>query len=125
MLLLYLFKPGECMLKFTSCFFIFYFFAFYSNFIFLRQLFYEALILKKKTDCVHDTHLSPFSNVTQENWEHLIKTYGSGFLITRFVSAVVSPVCFMALYMLCPIGFLSSTKLLLTISIDILHFFYI
>ncbi|XP_047158930.1 aminopeptidase M1 [Vigna umbellata] len=27
----------------------------------------------------------------KENWEHLIKTYGSGFLITRFVSAVVSP----------------------------------
>ncbi|XP_014500942.1 aminopeptidase M1 [Vigna radiata var. radiata] len=27
----------------------------------------------------------------KENWEHLVKTYGSGFLITRFVSAVVSP----------------------------------
>ncbi|XP_020203865.1 aminopeptidase M1 [Cajanus cajan] len=27
----------------------------------------------------------------KENWEHLTKTYGSGFLITRFVSAVVSP----------------------------------
>jgi len=44
----------------------------------------------------------------QENWEHLIKTYGSGFLITRFVSAAVSPVCLIPLYnMLCPIGFLS------------------
>ncbi|WVZ18823.1 hypothetical protein V8G54_006145 [Vigna mungo] len=27
----------------------------------------------------------------KENWEHLVKTYGTGFLITRFVSAVVSP----------------------------------
>ncbi|CAJ1973554.1 unnamed protein product [Sphenostylis stenocarpa] len=27
----------------------------------------------------------------KENWEHLTKTYGSGFLITRFVSAAVSP----------------------------------
>ncbi|RDY09549.1 Aminopeptidase M1 [Mucuna pruriens] len=27
----------------------------------------------------------------KEHWEHLTKTYGSGFLITRFVSAVVSP----------------------------------
>ncbi|QCE16380.1 aminopeptidase M1 [Vigna unguiculata] len=27
----------------------------------------------------------------KDNWEHLTKTYGSGFLITRFVSAVVSP----------------------------------
>ncbi|KAL5698640.1 AP-1 complex subunit mu-1-like [Ranunculus cassubicifolius] len=27
----------------------------------------------------------------KENWDHLMKTYGSGFLITRFVGAVVSP----------------------------------
>ncbi|XLR32525.1 hypothetical protein S83_060425 [Arachis hypogaea] len=27
----------------------------------------------------------------KENWERILKTYGSGFLITRFVSAVVSP----------------------------------
>ncbi|KAL5698644.1 AP-1 complex subunit mu-1-like [Ranunculus cassubicifolius] len=27
----------------------------------------------------------------KENWDHLNKTYGSGFLITRFISAVVSP----------------------------------
>ncbi|XP_058786056.1 aminopeptidase M1-like isoform X2 [Vicia villosa] len=27
----------------------------------------------------------------KENWEHISKTYGSGFLITRFVSATVSP----------------------------------
>lgn len=27
----------------------------------------------------------------KENWEHLFKMYGSGFLITRFVSAAVSP----------------------------------
>ncbi|XP_044464976.1 aminopeptidase M1 [Mangifera indica] len=27
----------------------------------------------------------------QDNWEHISKTWGSGFLITRFVSAVVSP----------------------------------
>ncbi|KAK4277320.1 hypothetical protein QN277_015335 [Acacia crassicarpa] len=27
----------------------------------------------------------------KENWEHLLKTYGAGFLITRFVSAAVSP----------------------------------
>ncbi|KAK9101455.1 hypothetical protein Scep_024885 [Stephania cephalantha] len=27
----------------------------------------------------------------QENWDHIVKTYGSGFLITRFISAVVSP----------------------------------
>ncbi|CAK8568446.1 unnamed protein product [Lathyrus sativus] len=27
----------------------------------------------------------------KENWEHITKTYGSGFLITRFVSATVSP----------------------------------
>ena len=29
----------------------------------------------------------------QDNWEHISKTWGSGFLITRFVSAIVSPVC--------------------------------
>ncbi|RZC05934.1 Aminopeptidase M1 [Glycine soja] len=34
---------------------------------------------------------SPFSNFTQESWEHLTKTYGSGLMITWFVSAVVSP----------------------------------
>ncbi|XP_068305063.1 aminopeptidase M1-like [Pyrus communis] len=27
----------------------------------------------------------------KENWEHISNTWGSGFLITRFVSAVVSP----------------------------------
>ncbi|KAF5204789.1 Aminopeptidase m1 [Thalictrum thalictroides] len=27
----------------------------------------------------------------KDNWDHLMKTYGSGFLITRFISAVVSP----------------------------------
>ncbi|KAF5748340.1 Aminopeptidase M1 isoform 1 [Tripterygium wilfordii] len=27
----------------------------------------------------------------KENWDHISKTWGSGFLITRFVSAVVSP----------------------------------
>ncbi|GAU31295.1 hypothetical protein TSUD_315040 [Trifolium subterraneum] len=27
----------------------------------------------------------------KEHWEHIAKTYGSGFLVTRFVSAVVSP----------------------------------
>ncbi|MED6192139.1 AP-1 complex subunit mu-1-like [Stylosanthes scabra] len=27
----------------------------------------------------------------KENWERILKTYGSGFLITRFVSSVVSP----------------------------------
>ncbi|CAK9172685.1 unnamed protein product [Ilex paraguariensis] len=27
----------------------------------------------------------------QNNWDHISKTYGSGFLITRFISAVVSP----------------------------------
>ncbi|KAI6679921.1 hypothetical protein NL676_033802 [Syzygium grande] len=27
----------------------------------------------------------------KENWEHIWKTYGSGFLLTRFVSAIVSP----------------------------------
>ncbi|KAF9616987.1 hypothetical protein IFM89_033057 [Coptis chinensis] len=26
----------------------------------------------------------------KDNWDHLLKTYGSGFLITRFISAVVS-----------------------------------
>lgn len=31
--------------------------------------------------------------IIQENWEHISKTWGSGFLITRFVSAIVSPVC--------------------------------
>lgn len=29
----------------------------------------------------------------QEKWEYIVKTYGSGFLVTRFVSSVVSPVC--------------------------------
>lgn len=28
----------------------------------------------------------------QEHWDHLCTTYGSGFLISRFVSALVSPV---------------------------------
>lgn len=27
----------------------------------------------------------------KENWEHISKTWGSGFLITRFISAIVSP----------------------------------
>ncbi|XP_024032686.1 aminopeptidase M1-like [Morus notabilis] len=27
----------------------------------------------------------------KDNWEHISKTWGSGFLITRFVSAIVSP----------------------------------
>ncbi|KAI6679922.1 hypothetical protein NL676_033803 [Syzygium grande] len=27
----------------------------------------------------------------KENWEHIWKTYGSGFLVTHFVSAIVSP----------------------------------
>ncbi|CAI0401332.1 unnamed protein product [Linum tenue] len=27
----------------------------------------------------------------KENWEHISKTWGSGFLLTRFVSAIVSP----------------------------------
>lgn len=27
----------------------------------------------------------------KEHWEHIWKTYGSGFLVTRFVSAIVSP----------------------------------
>ncbi|XP_059643545.1 aminopeptidase M1-like isoform X1 [Cornus florida] len=27
----------------------------------------------------------------KENWDHISKTYGSGFLITQFVSAIVSP----------------------------------
>ncbi|KAJ0977914.1 hypothetical protein J5N97_013388 [Dioscorea zingiberensis] len=27
----------------------------------------------------------------QENWDHISKTWGSGFLITRFVSSIVSP----------------------------------
>jgi hypothetical protein len=31
--------------------------------------------------------------IIQDNWEHISKTWGSGFLITRFVSAIVSPVC--------------------------------
>lgn len=30
----------------------------------------------------------------QEKWEYIGDTWGSGFLITRFISAVVSPVCF-------------------------------
>ncbi|PIN21544.1 Puromycin-sensitive aminopeptidase [Handroanthus impetiginosus] len=30
-------------------------------------------------------------NWLKENWDHICKTYGAGFLITRFVSAVVSP----------------------------------
>uniref|UniRef100_A0A2N9HA77 Aminopeptidase n=1 Tax=Fagus sylvatica TaxID=28930 RepID=A0A2N9HA77_FAGSY len=29
----------------------------------------------------------------KDNWEHISKTWGSGFLLTRFVSAIVSPVC--------------------------------
>lgn len=29
----------------------------------------------------------------QDKWDHISKTWGSGFLITRFVSATVSPVC--------------------------------
>ncbi|CAA0838041.1 Aminopeptidase M1 [Striga hermonthica] len=27
----------------------------------------------------------------KENWDHISKTYGAGFLVTRFISAVVSP----------------------------------
>ncbi|OVA04489.1 Peptidase M1 [Macleaya cordata] len=27
----------------------------------------------------------------KDNWDHILKTYGPGFLVTRFVSAVVSP----------------------------------
>lgn len=30
-------------------------------------------------------------NWVKEKWDHLTKTYGAGFLITRFISAVVSP----------------------------------
>ncbi|KAL3851044.1 hypothetical protein ACJIZ3_012926 [Penstemon smallii] len=30
-------------------------------------------------------------NWLKENWDHLSKTYGAGFLITRFISAIVSP----------------------------------
>lgn len=33
----------------------------------------------------------------QENWDHIHKTFGSGFLLTRFISATVSPVCFCSL----------------------------
>lgn len=29
----------------------------------------------------------------QEKWEYIGNTWGSGFLLTRFISAVVSPVC--------------------------------
>jgi len=51
-------------------------------------------------------HLLTVLNVMQDNWEHLTKTYGSGFLITRFVSAVVSPVRLIKTLfnLLCPIG---------------------
>ncbi|KAK9273621.1 hypothetical protein L1049_018431 [Liquidambar formosana] len=31
-------------------------------------------------------------NWLKDNWDHISKTWGSGFLITRFVSAIVSPV---------------------------------
>ncbi|XP_077240350.1 aminopeptidase M1 [Tasmannia lanceolata] len=27
----------------------------------------------------------------KDNWDHILKTFGSGFLITRFISAIVSP----------------------------------
>ncbi|EPS61511.1 hypothetical protein M569_13287, partial [Genlisea aurea] len=30
-------------------------------------------------------------NWLKENWDHITKTYGAGFLVTRFISAVVSP----------------------------------
>ncbi|KAK6161997.1 hypothetical protein DH2020_001838 [Rehmannia glutinosa] len=30
-------------------------------------------------------------NWLKDNWDHISKTYGAGFLITRFISAVVSP----------------------------------
>lgn len=33
----------------------------------------------------------------QENWDHIHKTFGSGFLLTRFISATVSLVCFCSL----------------------------
>lgn len=29
----------------------------------------------------------------KEKWEYIGDTWGSGFLLTRFISAVVSPVC--------------------------------
>ncbi|XP_058086693.1 aminopeptidase M1-like isoform X1 [Magnolia sinica] len=29
----------------------------------------------------------------KDNWDHILKTWGSGFLITSFISAIVSPFC--------------------------------
>lgn len=36
----------------------------------------------------------------QEKWDHIHNTFGSGFLLTRFISATVSPVCFCSLAIL-------------------------
>lgn len=63
------------------------------------MFFLDTINLKKegfateRFDQVRDTVLILSSWWSeQEKWELISETYGSGFLITRFVSAVVSPV---------------------------------
>ncbi|XP_009802370.1 aminopeptidase M1 [Nicotiana sylvestris] len=50
----------------------------------------------RSQDCVHGLAVSLEGRETawkwlQDKWDHIHKTYGSGFLLTRFISATVSP----------------------------------
>lgn len=50
----------------------------------------------RSQDCVYGLAVSFEGRETawnwlKENWDHIHKTFGSGFLLTRFISATVSP----------------------------------
>ena len=58
---------------------------YYSIFVFIMSTFHFAI----ECNFFPDLHVTEI----QDNWEHISKIWGSGYLITRFVSSIVSPVC--------------------------------